>query len=325
MAREPVAPNAHVAVVILTWNGREDTLECLESLTATRWERLTTIVVDNGSTDGTPGAVRQRFPGAVVIELGENMGFAAGNNVGIDEAIDRGADYLFVLNNDTLVDESAISELVAEAERSPEAGALSPLMYYDEPDNLVWYAGAMFDPRRGYNRRHIGYCERDEGQFSSVREITHACGAAMLIPRAVVERIGPFDPQLFFQVEDVEWSLRAQAAGYRILFVPGARVWHKVASDTGGEYAPATAYYWTRNTLEVCRRYAPMSGLAARRREATTLVAGIVHARRAERPLESVRGTLEGWRDFHRRQMGRREDGPGDGGGPPARPARALQ
>src|SRR3712207_4987537 len=98
----------HVAIVVLSWNGREDTLECLASLERMRWERLTTILVDNGSSDGTTEAVRERFPDAVVIRSEENLGFAEGNNVGIRAALEGGADYVLILNNDTIADEGLV-------------------------------------------------------------------------------------------------------------------------------------------------------------------------------------------------------------------------
>jgi GT2 family glycosyltransferase len=296
----------HVAIVILNWNRRDDTLACLASLRGLRWERWSAIVVDNGSSDGTAAAVRERYPEAEVIECGENLGFAEGNNVGVRRALESDADYVFLLNNDTIVEPTLLQALVGEAEKRPDAGALCPLIYYDEGRDLIWYAGAMFDPRRGRNRRHFGYRENDSGRYHEVREITHATGAAMLVPRRVVEEVGILDPDLFLQVEDVDWSLRIAAAGYRIFFVPSGRVWHRVSVSSGGEHVPCTAYYVTRNTLEVARRHAPLTGLRALRREAVTLAVQIGHARRARRPLANARAAVEGWRDFRAGRLGPR-------------------
>jgi GT2 family glycosyltransferase len=296
----------HVAVVVLSWNGRDDTIECLASLGRMAWEGLVTIVVDNGSADGTSEAVRERFPEVVLIRSEQNLGFAEGNNLGLRRALQLGADYVLVLNNDTLLDPDAISLLVAEARRRPDAGALCPLIYYADPPDLIWYAGAEYNPRRGYNPPQTGYREADRGQYSQVREITRATGAAMLVPRGVLERVGLLDAELFLHVEDVEWSQRMLAAGYRILFVPSARVWHKVSADTGGENSPTLAYYGMRNRLEVAARHAPLRGVAGARREAVTVLAELAHARRGERRLESLRGALEGWRDFRRGRLGPR-------------------
>jgi GT2 family glycosyltransferase len=307
MGSDDVRRTARVAVVVLSYNGLADTVACVESLKRVRWDPLTTLVVDNGSTDGSADAVAERFPDAPLIRCEENLGFAEGNNVGLRAAFEElGADYALLLNNDTLADERLVAALVEEAERHPDAGALSPMIYYTDPPDLIWYAGARFDPRRGHNGRHTGYGERDRGQYDAVREIARATGAAVLVPRAVVEDVGYLDGDLFLQVEDVEWSLRMREAGYRVLFVPAAKVWHRVSVATGGEHSPATAYYEMRNTLEVSQRYAPMRGWSALNRHLTILAVQLFHARRAQRPLENVRAALEGWRDYRAGRLGPR-------------------
>lgn len=304
-----MGPQPHVAIVVLSWNGRDDTLECLASLERVRWDPLTTIVVDNGSTDGTSEAVGERFPAATLIRSEENLGFAEGNNVGIRAALEAGADYVLILNNDTIADEGLVEALVAEAERRPDAGALCPMIRYVDPPDLIWYAGARFDPRAVHNGRHTGYGERDTGQYHAVREIGRATGAAMLVPRRVIDELGCFDSPLFIQVEDVEWSLRMRAAGYRILFVPGSVLWHHVAVASGGERAPETAYYEMRNTLVVCARHAPLRGLRHLWRELGILAVHLFHARLAPRPVENARAVIEGWRDYHAGRLGPRGSG----------------
>lgn len=296
----------HVAVVVLSFNRREDTVACLESLRRVRWEPLTTVVVDNASTDGTLEVVRREFPEVVLIHSDENLGFAEGNNVGLRAALAAGADYALLLNNDTIADEGLVEALVAEARRRPDAGALCPMIYYVDPPDRIWYAGARFDPRALHNGRHTGYRERDTGQYHAVREIGRATGAAMLVPREVVERVGYMDGGLFLQVEDVEWSLRMRAAGYRILFVPAGKVWHHVSVASGGERAPDTAYYEMRNTLEVCSRHVPARGLARLGRETGTLILHLLHARLAPRPLANARAVLDGWRDYRAGRLGPR-------------------
>ena len=298
-----------VAVVVLSWNGRDDTLACLESLERVRWERLNVIVVDNGSTDGTLDAVRAAFPQVATIRSEENLGFAGGNNLGIRAALEAGADYVLILNNDTIVDPDAVASLMAEAQRRPDAGALCPLIHYVDPPDRIWYAGARFDPRAIHNGRHTGYGELDVGQYHSVREIGRATGAAMLVPREVIDRVGCFDDRLFVQVEDVEWSLRMRAAGYRILFVPGAVIAHRVAMSTGGERASVTAYYEMRNVLEVSARHAPLRGPARVWREYGSLAVHLMHARLAPQPLANARAVIAGWRDYRAGRLGPCPDG----------------
>jgi hypothetical protein len=305
MARETKRPQ--VAIVVLCWNGYRDTLACLDSLTRVDWEPLTTIVVDNGSSDGTAERVGEAFPAVTVIRSEENLGFAEGNNVGLRAAFEGGAEYALLLNNDTIADPRLIAALVDEAERRPDAGALCPIIYYTDPPDLIWYAGARFDARRVHNGRHTGYGDRDTGQYHATREIGRATGAAMLVPRRVVEDVGYLDGRLFLQVEDVEWSLRMRAAGYRVLFVPAGKVWHRVSMATGGEHAPATAYYEMRNTLVVCERHAPLHGIARLRREAAIVAVHLLHARKAPRPLENLRAVLDGWRDYRAERLGPRD------------------
>jgi GT2 family glycosyltransferase len=179
-------------------------------------------------------------------------------------------------------------------------------MYYADERDLIWYAGAEFDPRRGYNGALTGYRERDSGRYSEVREITQASGAAMMVPARVIEEVGPLDEDLFLHVEDVEWSLRIRRAGYRLYFVPSARLWHKVSIDTGGENSTLLSYYGTRNTLAVSARYAPLRGPAALRRHLVTVLGWLAHSRRGERPLENARAVIEGWRDYRRGRLGPR-------------------
>ena len=296
----------YVVSVVLNWNGRDDTLACLRSLERVDWPCHDAIVVDNGSVDGSLGAIEAEHPGARTIATGANLGFAEGNNVGLRAALAAGADYVLLLNNDTVVAPDMVRCLVAEAEARPDAAALCPLIYYLDPPDRIWYAGARFDARRGHNGRHTGYGERDTGQYDRVREIGRATGAAMLVRRAAIEQVGLLDGDLFLQVEDVEWSLRMRRAGWRIFFAPAGKVWHRVSVTTGGEHAPATAYYEMRNTLAVCDRYAPARGIRAARRRVAILGVHVLHARRARRPAENFRAVIEGWRDYRDGRLGPR-------------------
>ena len=149
-----------VAAVVLSWNRREDTIACLRSLAAAD-PSPHVIVVDNASTDGTSEAVRREFPEIELIENPANLGFAEGNDVGIRHALAHGAEHVLVLNNDTVVDMGFLTPLLEEAARRPDAGALSPKILFAEPGDLIWFAGAEYDPRSGYNGRHRGYRERD--------------------------------------------------------------------------------------------------------------------------------------------------------------------
>ena len=202
------------------WNGRDDTLGCLASLRGVEHEPLDVIVVDNGSDDGTAEAVRERFPEVELVRSEENLGFAEGNDVGIRHALERGADHVLVLNNDVEVEPGFVGALVEEAGRRPDAGALCSKILYFEPRDRIWFAGASFDPRRGYTAATSATASRTTRPRRSRGETGRACGAAMPVPRAALERVGDFDPKLFVYVEDIDWSLRARDAGLTHCVVP---------------------------------------------------------------------------------------------------------
>lgn len=312
-----VTSGARVAVVVLSWNGREDTLACLRSLARVREPALHVIVVDNASSDGTAEAVAREFGDVELLRSEQNLGFAGGMNLGLRRALELGSAYVVALNNDTEVEPRFVAELVAEAARRHGVAALcSKILLFDQPD-VIWYAGARYDPRRGYQGRHRGYGERDGAAYADVVETERACGAAMLMPRRALERVGLFDESLFAYVEDVDWSLSARKLGFSLLVVPGSRVWHKVSTATGGESSPATIYYDLRNTLVVCERHAPLGPVGTWRRRLVVLVAHAAQALLSTRRREGLAAAWQGWADFRRGRLGAR--------GTPARDARPTR
>ena len=295
------------AVVVLDWNGLPDTLDCLTSLAASDWPRLTTIVVDNGSDHPVGPAVSERFPDTIVIRNEHNRGFAGGMNVGLEHALQLGADYVLLLNNDTVVDQAMVRLLVGAAAERRGAGIVSPLVLArDDPEQLITSAGARFDPRRGHPGRPLLAGERADGRLHGVREVDASSGEAMLVSAQTVREIGPLDEDLYVRLEDIDWSLRMRAAGRRNYVALDARLWHAVSRSSGGEHSPLTAYYHTRNILVICNRHAPMSSPRALLREAEVLVANLAHARRGKQPIANARAVLAGWRDFRRGKLGPR-------------------
>ena len=293
-----------VAVIVLSWNGREDTLSCLASLRDVDYEPLKVVVVDNGSVDGTAEAVRSEFPDVELVRNERNLGFAGGANAGMRRALELGAEHVLVLNNDTEVDPGFVAALVDEAARRPDAAALCSKVLFRDPPDRIWWAGAEYDPRRGHQITPRGYGEADGPRFEAVEETGRACGAAMLVPRAALERIGEFDEDLFAYYEDVEWSLRAREAGMRVYVVPGSRVWHRVSAASGGYASPLTLYYGARNAVATAERHAPLGRLGSWRRRAVTLGAHLAQAVRGRTGGEGLRAAWRGWRDGTRRRLG---------------------
>jgi|GEM_PF-323836 len=233
-------------IIVLNWNGKEDLTECLNSLKTSTYASEV-IVVDNGSTDDSVEAVAQLFPDAAIIETGRNLGFGA-NNVGIARAMQSGADYVLLLNNDTSVDPECFGRLIQVAERNPEAGILSPrICYYSEPD-LIWYDGGVLKKVNGFWKHgHINENCSVSAVSSETRTVDYICGCAMLIRRNVIEDIGGLNDRFFMYWEDGEFSLRAKNAGFGLLHVPSAIVLHKVSRSSGGSESPDVLYYMERN------------------------------------------------------------------------------
>ena len=202
---------------------------CLESLAG-----VETVVVDNGSADGSPEAIEERFPDVELIRAGVNLGFAAGCNVGIRRALDHGADWVVLVNNDSTVAPDLVDALTAAAARHPDAGALAGKVYVAEPPDVLWYAGGSFEPRLGYSGRVRGSGKRDDGSFDEERDVDWGTGALLAVSRGAIDRVGLLDEELFAYLEDVDWCLRIRDAGLRVVFVPSARSWHRVSASTGG-------------------------------------------------------------------------------------------
>lgn len=252
--RSPVKPS--VAIIILTWNGKELTLDCLDSLSRLTYENAAVYVVDNASTDGTAEAVRERFGDAVTILRNDsNLGFSRGNNAGMKAALEDGHDLILLLNNDTVVDPECVSRLVDALERSPASGIVGPKIYYYTPPDRIWFAGGEVFLWRGV-ARHTGIRAKDTGQYDSEREVDYITGCALMVRRTVIERIGMLDHSYRAYFEDTDFCMRARRAGFAIRYVPGAVVWHKISRSTGGQVSRRKITLKLGSTLRFFGRYA---------------------------------------------------------------------
>lgn len=288
--------------VVLSWNGREDTLDCLESL-----REVETVCVDNASSDGSAEAVASRFPDVELIRNDRNLGFAGGNNVGIRRALELGADWIWLVNNDAIVEPEAPEALVDAAAARPDAGVLACKIYFSEPRDVLWFAGGDFNLLLGYSGRQDGFGKRDDGSFEELRDIGRATGAGMAVSQAAIEAAGLLDEDLFAYVEDVDWCLRIREAGFAIVFVPQARIWHRVSATTGGERSTTNLYYDTRNTIAVCDRHRPLGPPFRGARRAVVVTSHLAQATLRPNRREAVTAVLRGWQDARRGKLGPRE------------------
>jgi GT2 family glycosyltransferase len=211
----------------LNWNGWQNTTECLQALKECTYPELTIIVVDNGSTDDSVARIRAAHSDVMLLESGANLGFAGGNNVGIRHALAHGAEYLWLLNNDTNPAPNALSALVAKALTDRRIGAVASICYYaDAPSTVQAWAGSRVNLWIGYGP--LATESHEDNWFDSLN------GTSMLVSRAAVEDAGLLDEGFFLYWEDTEFCLRLRKRGWRLAAAPDSRVLHKVNASTGG-------------------------------------------------------------------------------------------
>jgi GT2 family glycosyltransferase len=292
-----------VTVIILNWNGWEDTIECLESLFQINYSNFDVIVVDNNSHDESLTKIRDYVSGKLKVESNffgykssnkpikildytkkdseffkdendffklsskrlflikneSNCGFAEGNNIGIRYAVDiLNPKYILLLNNDTVVDKDFLKEMVNIGEINTSVGIIGPKIYYYNELNTIWCIGGKIDWKfaRGL---HIGINEVDNGQYNEMREFEYVSGSAFLIKREVITEIGLMDKQFFLYFEESDWALRASQNGYKSVYAPKAKVWHKVSKSGGGISKEIGLYYITRNRWLFMKKWANIS------------------------------------------------------------------
>jgi len=259
LPRDPAAP---IAVVLINWNGADDTLATLASLErAVARGALRIVLVDNGSTDDSVERFRRSRFDFELVETGDNLGFAGGNRVGIRHALEApDTGWVLLLNTDVEVDPGFLPPLV-DACRDPEVGAAGPKIFYFEPSDRLWAAGGRLRLRETVTAEW-GRGEPDGARWSVSRDVTYLTTCCLLIPRAVLEEVGPPDPVFFLNVDDADWCRRALDAGYRLRYVPESRIWHKVAASTGGGYTPFKTFHTGRSNALYVRRHHGAAGLA---------------------------------------------------------------
>jgi GT2 family glycosyltransferase len=252
-----------IAIILLNWNGWQDTIECVESCRTLSYPNYRILLVDNGSTDDSEAILRERFPDIEFIQTGANLGFAGGNNVGIRHALAQGADYVWLLNNDTVVDTGALSALVQMAEGDNQVGMVGSKIVYHGNPHMIWYAGAVLDSERPYRPHHRGLNEDDRGQYDETCPTGYITGCSLLARREMMAAVGLLDEDLFLYFEDVDWSARARAAGWKLMYCPESLVYHKVSLSVGGAASPTLLYYTARNRLYFVKRNFPDKSMGA--------------------------------------------------------------
>ncbi len=281
-----------VFAIIVNWNGIADTLNCLESLSNINnaYANLTVLVVDNGSTNDSVAQIHKKYPDVAVLETGENLGFTGGNNVGFDYALSHNADFIWMLNNDTMVQNEVLS--FVKNFDDPKVGACGSKIYFakgheyhfdrytdSERGSVLWYAGGIMDWNNIF-ASHRGVDEVDKGQYDESEVTPFITGCSFIVRADVVRKVGKLDDAYYLYLEDLDWSLRIQKAGYKTLYVPSSTLWHVNAGSSGKPGNPTHEYYFTRNRLLLGFRYASARTKFALVREAVRFFFGSSAIRR---------------------------------------------
>ena len=240
-----------LSIITINYNGLKDTCELIDSLPLED-ESIEVIVVDNASKEDEATEIEQRYPQIKVIRSQENLGFAGGNNLGIQAAKGK---YLFFINNDTILSHhtSDFSHLINRLESSPKIGAVSPKIKFSWGDNPIQFAGYTPLSSITMRNRTIGYGETDNGQYDTAHPTPYAHGAAMMIKREVIEKAGLMPECYFLYYEELDWSMMIRRAGYDIWYEPACTIFHK-ESQTTGHNSPLRTSYMTRNRLLFVKR-----------------------------------------------------------------------
>jgi|APCry1669188970_1035186.scaffolds.fasta_scaffold01650_5 GT2 family glycosyltransferase len=242
-----------VAIVVINWKLKETTLDCIRSVEQSGTP-CRVLVVDNGSDDGSAEYLAEHSPQIEIIALPKNVGFGRACNIAIRRVLtDPTSEYIFILNNDAIIEPQTIPALLDAAASAPHAGIFGPKVYYHDRPDTFWYAGSRC-------RRYVlaaadtGRGQRDRGQFDQRRDVDYIFGAAMLFRRQVFEAVGLFDEQFFLYLEDLDLCLMAQRGGFRLHFVPQSRVWHSVSASTR-DYLGIRRYHMVKSTILFLKKH----------------------------------------------------------------------
>jgi len=245
-----------VYVLLLNWNGKELMEDSITSYLNNDYPNFKVVMIDNGSTDNSVEYVRQNFPGVIILQNEKNLGYSGGFNVGLDYAFNQNnASYVLISNNDVKADQKVISELVKVAEIDETNGFTTGKVYYYDHPGILQTVGKKSDTVR-WNGGDIGVREKDRGQYDEISEREFADDIYTLVRRKLYLETGGYDTTFFLQCEEYDWQARAKKLGYKIIYTPDAKIWHK-DSMTLGKRSPKKAYYDVKNPMLVILKHKP--------------------------------------------------------------------
>jgi GT2 family glycosyltransferase len=288
----------NVCIIILNWNSWGDTIDCLKSLFNIKYTNYDILIVDNASEDDSVNKIVQYLknigfkfsffeynsktkhikciyetenniselgstsPRITIIENDNNYGFAKGNNIGIEYTNKNPIlDYILLLNNDTIVDEEVLNNLINVAELKHKIGFVGPKVYYHDFNgrkDIINFAGGSLNMWKG-QASHNGINELDKGQFDTIKEVDYVQGSCILFKKEIIKKVGLMNSDYFMYWEEVDWCVRGLEMGYKSVFAPKAKIWHKISSSSGGSLSFNVIYYLTRNRFIFMKKNASKS------------------------------------------------------------------
>ncbi len=237
-----------ISIITINYNGLNDTCALIESIPFN--DKMEVIVVDNASTNDEVSKINQRFPYVKTIKSDKNLGFAGGNNLGIKAAKGK---YLFIINNDTIFKNFNVQPLIGRLESSKTIGIACPKIRFAWSNNPIQFAGYTPLSKITVRNQAIGFGEEDYGQYEKAHPTPYAHGAAMLIKREAIEKVGLMPECYFLYYEELDWSMMFTRAGYEVWYEPASTIYHKESQSTGNN-SPLRTFYITRNRLLLVKR-----------------------------------------------------------------------
>lgn len=288
-----------IGVVIVNYNGENYQNDALRTIYASSYKNIEVIIVDSASKDNSIELAKSEYPQAHYLLQKENVGVAKGNNIGIKYAIEElDLEYVLLINNDIELDSLALEKLI---ERAEESTITVPKIYYYEPNDMLWFAGGNMYWNKGESG-HIGNFEIDRGQYDDEMIIAYAPTCCMLIHRNVFKKIGYEDEIVFMYFDDTDLCVRMNDAGFKILYVPTAKMWHKVSSSGGGMDSKVYVYYNFRNKFYFMNKYKDRLVFPARIFTYTKLLAKFILSPVYKKNDKYI---FKAWHDYKNGRMGR--------------------
>lgn len=239
-----------VSIVSINYNQSGVTLEMLDSLRKVTYPNFEVIIIDNASPSDNPDIISEKYPEVTLIKSRENLGFAGGNNIGIETS--KG-DFILLLNNDTEVEPDFLAPLVKKFRENKSIGVISPKIYFHHTPGMLQFTGISRINRYTTRSKGWGHSQMDTGQFDKDTETFFTHGAAMMIPREVIKKVGMMAPVFFLYYEEMDWVQRIRDAGYQAWYVHNSVVYHKESISTGKQ-SPLKIYYLNRARMIYLRR-----------------------------------------------------------------------